>query len=283
MIPRRNVPPLAGRPAATRSIRELMDLSGRRALVTGGAGHIGAAISEAFVELGARVGILDLHAGACRKQALALAELRPGSAIAFSCDLRDDTATRKAVRGAARQMGGLDVLVHCAAYVGTTKVPGWSVPFERQTVEAWDAALRVNLTSAFVMVQEAREALAASGHGSVILIASMYGVVGPDPRLYTGTTMANPVGYGASKGGLLQLTRYLATLLAPRVRVNAVSPGGVWRDQPAVFQERYVSRTPLGRMATETDVKGAAVYLASDLSSYVTGHNLVVDGGWTIW
>jgi len=95
--------------------------------------------------------------------------------------------------------------------------------------------------------------------------------------------MANPSGYGASKGGLLQLMRHLATVLAPEVRVNAISPGGVWRQQPEAFHDRYRARTPLGRMATEEDLKGAAAYLASDLSSYVTGHNLIVDGGWTAW
>ena len=95
--------------------------------------------------------------------------------------------------------------------------------------------------------------------------------------------MANPMAYGASKGGLLQLVRYLATTLAPRVRVNAISPGGVERGQPAAFVERYTARTPLGRMATEEDVKGAVAFLASDLSAYVTGHNLVIDGGWTTW
>jgi len=95
--------------------------------------------------------------------------------------------------------------------------------------------------------------------------------------------MANPAGYNASKGGVLQLTRYLATVLAPRTRVNAISPGGVWRQQPDVFRQRYEARTPLARMAAEEDLKGAVAYLASDLSAYVTGQNLVVDGGWTAW
>jgi NAD(P)-dependent dehydrogenase (short-subunit alcohol dehydrogenase family) len=95
--------------------------------------------------------------------------------------------------------------------------------------------------------------------------------------------MNNAAGYAASKGGLLQLMRYLSTLLAPEVRVNAISPGGVWRGQPEAFHERYKARTPLGRMAREEDLKGAICYLASDLSLYVTGHNLVVDGGWTAW
>ena len=102
-------------------------------------------------------------------------------------------------------------------------------------------------------------------------------------RLYEGTVMGNPAAYGASKGGLLQLTRWLATVMAPAVRVNAITPGGVWRNQPEPFRTRYEERTPLRRMATEEDLKGAIAYLASDLSSYVTGHNLVVDGGWTTW
>ena len=119
--------------------------------------------------------------------------------------------------------------------------------------------------------------------GSVILIASIYGLVGPDLRLYEDTLMNNPLGYGVSKGGLLQLMRYLATILAPDIRVNAISPGGVWRSQAEIFHKRYRERTPLKRMAIEEDLKGAFAYLASDLSAYVTGHNLVIDGGWTAW
>jgi NAD(P)-dependent dehydrogenase (short-subunit alcohol dehydrogenase family) len=181
------------------------------------------------------------------------------------------------------KMDGLDILIHCAAYVGTTQVAGWAAPFEQQSVAAWDAAMRVNLTSAFILVQEAGQALAESTHGSVILISSIYARVGPDLRLYEGTSMSNPAAYGASKAGLLQLTRYLATTLAPRVRVNAISPGGVWRGQPEAFHERYRQRTPLGRMAREEDLKGAVAYFASDLSAYVTGQELLVDGGWTAW
>lgn len=266
-----------------RSVNQLMDLSGRRALVTGGAGHIGFAASEALVELGATVALLDRDETGCQKGADALCRTRAGCARAVVCDLSDEMVTRRVMRDLSREQGGPDIIVHCAAYVGSTSVPGWAAPFGQQTVAAWDAAVRVNLTSAFVLVQEARDALTASGRGVVILMASMYGMVGPDPRLYEGTAIQNPAGYGASKGGLLQLTRYLATVLAPRVRVNAISPGGVWRGQPEDFRERYESRTPLARMATEEDLKGAVVYLASDLSAYVTGHNLVVDGGWMAW
>ena len=266
-----------------RPVESLMSLRGRNALVAGGAGHIGLAVGETLVEMGAKVSILDLDAPACQDRVATLERLREGTAFSVPCDLRDEQAQRAAVRQSIDTMGGLDILIHCAAFVGTSPLPGWAVPFDEQSVQAWDAALRVNLTSAFVMVQEAKETLAASGDGSVILFASIYGLAGPDFSLYEGTEMANPAGYAASKGGLLQLMRYLATALAPEIRVNAISPGGVWRHQPEVFHQRYISRTPLGRMAVEEDMKGAVAYLSSDLSGYVTGHNLVVDGGWTAW
>lgn len=267
-----------------RSVHQLTDLSGRKVVLTGGAGYVGLAVGEALVELGATVAIVDRDAKACEERAATLSQLqKKGGTVPLGCDLRDEEATRRMIRDAIKKLGGLDILIHCAAYVGTTTVPGWAVPFDQQTVQAWDEAVRVNLTSAFIMVQEARAALEASGHGSVILFGSTYGLVAPDMRLYEDTTMANPAGYGASKGGLLQLTRYLATVLAPKIRVNAVTPGGIHRNEPKIFQQRYVARTPLKRMANEEDMKGAVVYLASDLSAYVTGHNLVIDGGWTTW
>jgi NAD(P)-dependent dehydrogenase (short-subunit alcohol dehydrogenase family) len=267
-----------------RKLAELMDLSERRGLITGGAGHIGLAVCESLLELGATIAVLDVEKAVCGKRVEALSRIRSGSAIAVPCDLRDEPATRQAVRDVIAKLGGLDIIVHCAAYVGTTSMSGWAVPFEQQTVSAWEAAIQVNLTSAFVIVQEAGQALGASGRGSVIFFGSTYGVVGPDMRLYEGTSMGRqPAGYAASKGGLLQLTRYLATVLAPRVRVNAITPGGVWRGQPDLFHQRYISRTPLGRMADEEDLKGAVAYLASDLSGYVTGQNVIVDGGWTAW
>lgn len=266
-----------------KTICELMDLSGRVALVTGGGGHIGSAIAGAFLEAGANVALCDLSLEACERRAGELEKAGGGRKVYIAADLTKEADAREAVQDVIRRFERLDILVHCAAFVGTTKYPGWTEPFEKQSVGAWDAAMRVNLTAAFVMAQEAASPLKASGHGSVILISSIYGLVGPDWTLYEGTNMTNPAGYAASKGGLIQLARHLATLLAPEVRVNCLTPGGVWRGQPEVFHERYKARTPLCRMATEEDLKGAALFLASDLSSYVTGHNLVVDGGWTAW
>jgi len=260
-----------------------MDLSGRNALLVGGAGHIGLAVAETLIELGANVAVLDMDQAACENRVAALSSIRKDSAFPVLCDLRDEDAQRNAVVRVVETMGGLDILVHCAAYVGTDKMTGWSVPFKEQTVEAWDVGMRVNLTSAFILVQQAREALDASGHGSVILFSSIHGVVAPDFAMYEGTDIGSPAGYAASKGGLLQLMRYMATGLAPNIRVNAITPGGVWRNQAKPFYQRYISRTPLGRMAAEEDMKGAVAYLSSDMSNYVTGHNLIVDGGWLAW
>lgn len=254
---------------ARRSLRDLGDLTGRRAVVAGGSGHLGRTAVEALAESGASIAVLDV--------------VPCDAGIFVPCDLAQEADTRAGIREARERLGGLDVIVHAAALVGTSERDGWAVPFAEQTVDAWDAALRVNVTSLFALVQEAREALVASGRGSVVALGSIYGVVGPDPSLYDGTELANPTAYGVSKGGVVQLVRYLATTLAPHVRVNAISPGGIERGQPQEFVERYRARTPLARMGTEEDVKGAVAFLASDLSAYVTGHNLVVDGGWTAW
>jgi NAD(P)-dependent dehydrogenase (short-subunit alcohol dehydrogenase family) len=258
-----------------RTIHDLMSLAGRVALVTGGAGHIGDAIAGAFAEAGADVAIADCTAPATKG---------PNDLRAFfEVDLATEAAARGLIARVLARFGRLDILVHCAAYTGATALPGWAVPLGQQTVEAWDNAMRVNTTAALVLTQEARAPLERSGHGSVIFVASMYGVISPNPSLYAGTAMQTPAAYSASKAALIQLGRHLATHFSPAIRVNTISPGGVWRAQPEAFVDRYVERTPLRRMATEEDVKGAAAYLASDLSAYVTGHNLIVDGGWTAW
>jgi NAD(P)-dependent dehydrogenase (short-subunit alcohol dehydrogenase family) len=254
-------------------------LDGRVVLITGGAGHLGRALAAAFADLGALVAVVDREADATAAAATAC-----GSACTpFAADLSVDGVAAALPARVHAALGGLDVLVNNAAFVGASDLEGWAVPFAEQSVATWRTALEVNLTAAFALTQAAAPLLATTGHGSVVNVASIYGVVGPDHRLYEGTPMGNPAAYAASKGGLVQLTRWLATTLAPAVRVNAVTPGGIERGQPAPFIERYVARTPLGRMATEDDLVGAVTWLAGDLAAYVTGHNLVVDGGWTAW
>ena len=272
----------SGTRALRRSVAELASLKGRAALVAGGAGHVGRAMAEALAEAGARIAILDLDPERCRQAARDIESLG-GAATAHPFDLANCEGLDRVCAEIAERHGSLDVVVHAAAWVGTTNVPGWNGPFESQTIEAWNRAMTVNLTSAFALAQASAPWVAVGGEGSMTFVGSIYGSAGPDWRLYGGTSMSLPAGYAASKGGLRQLTRYLATTLAPRVRVNMISPGGLIRGQPALFVERYADRTPLGRMGTEEDLKGAIAYLASGLAAYVTGVDLAVDGGWTVW
>jgi NAD(P)-dependent dehydrogenase (short-subunit alcohol dehydrogenase family) len=264
-------------------LKQLMSLEGRVALVTGGAGHIGSVIADGLAELGASVAIADLNEAKPEQTAAAIAKRWNGKAKGFAVNLENSDDAAALAQKTGKEFGRLDILVNCAALVGTNDLKGWSVPFEDQSVETWRRAMEVNLTAPFVLAQAAAGLLRASGHGSVINVASIYGLAGPDWRLYEGTKLGNPAAYAASKGGLVQFTRWLATTLAPNVRVNAVAPGGIERNTPEPFLSRYEARTPLGRMGTEEDIKGSVAFLASDLSAYVTGQVIAIDGGWTAW
>jgi NAD(P)-dependent dehydrogenase (short-subunit alcohol dehydrogenase family) len=264
-----------------RDLKTLMDMTGRRALITGGAGHLGRTMADSLAELGAEVLLVDVAGAPTQAVADEIAERRGTTVTALNCDLEDADARTALVDLVAP--GGLSVLVNNAAFVGTSGLTGWAEPFEGQSVATWRRALEVNLTAGFHLCQLFAPVLKDGPGGSIINIASIYGQWGPDYALYEGTAMANPAAYGASKGGLIQFTRWLSTTLAPQVRANVISPGGVARGQPESFVERYSARTPLRRMATEEDFRGAVAYLASDASAYVTGQVLQVDGGWGVW
>jgi NAD(P)-dependent dehydrogenase (short-subunit alcohol dehydrogenase family) len=266
-----------------KTVTDLFRMDGRVALVTGGAGHLGGAFCEALGELGASVVVIDRDEDHCARRCEEVSSSTGARTHPLPADLAQPDAPRHITEETLRVFGRIDILVNNAAFTGSSKLDGYAVPFQEQSVDAWEAAIRVNLTSVFALVQAAEKSLRASGSGSVVNVGSIYGLVGPNMGLYEGTSMGNPAAYAASKGGLVQLTRYLSTVLAPAVRVNSLSPGGILRGQAEAFVERYCSRTPLGRMGIEQDFKAALAYLASDASAYVTGHNLVVDGGWTAW
>lgn len=260
-----------------------LDLGGRLAVITGGAGHLGRVFGETLVELGAHVVLVDRdEAGLAAAAAVAGAAGR-GAVDTLRCDLESGDDRRALTKTLLGRGDPVSVLVHNAAFVGTSELPGWATPFEAQSLEAWRRALEVNLTAAFDLTQALLPSLRRAPGPSVVHVASIYGVLGPDWSLYEGTSMANPAAYAASKGGLLQLTRWMATTLAPGVRVNAIIPGGIARGQPAPFVARYEARTPLRRLATEDDFRGVLAFLASDASAYVTGQAVGVDGGWSAW
>lgn len=265
-------------------LTEMMSLKGRKALVTGAAGHVGKMVAETLLELGAEVTLTDRDAA--KVQAVAQ-KLGLDDVHWLSADLTHEPDMAAAVRVPADRMGGLDIIVHCAALTGTGPGirQGWAVPFEFQSLEAFRYSLDLNLTAPFVMAQEFMDEKCIGGPGVMVLFGSIYGIVGPQPGLYNGIDCVSqaPAGYSASKGGVVQLTRHLAAIMGPKIRVNSIIPGGLLRGQPREFVRRYSDRTMLGRMGTEDDLRGAICFLTTDMSSYVTGMSVVVDGGYTAW
>lgn len=176
----------------------------------------------------------------------------------------------------------INILVKNAAFVGTSGLPGWGVLFQEQSIDMCRRALEVNLAAVFGSCQGLSTLIKEAKGASIINVASIHGMHAPDWSFYEGTNLGNPAAYGASKGGLIQLTRWLATTIAPEVRVNAISAGRLFRNQPEEFAKWYEAHTPSRRMTSEEDFRGAITYLSSDLSKYVTGQVLSVNGGWGV-
>lgn len=265
------------------TINQLINLRGRCALITGATGGLGRVMADTLAQLGAELFLVDRPGSNITTLADELKSRWDVTAVSLHCDLEQQDHRLQLIEDIKARNEGLNILINNAAFVGTSDLQGWSVPFDQQRIDTWRRAIEVNLTAVFELCQAFSPQLRAAEGGNIINIASIYGEYGPDWRLYEGTTMANPAAYGASKGGVIQLTRWLATTLAPYIRVNSISPGGIIRGQPQEFVTRYELRTPLGRMATENDFRGAVAFLASDMSGYVTGQNLAVDGGWGAW
>jgi len=258
-------------------------LSNRCGVVTGAAGNLGRVFSETLADLGADLILVDIDGKVLNILSRKLKETYNISVTSIECDLEQEKERKSLIDTVKKYKDSLDILINNAAFVGASDLEGWSVPFEEQSIATWRRALEVNLTASFHLCQGLSPLLSNSASGSIINISSIYGCYGPDWRLYDGTSMSNPAAYAASKGSMVQLSRWLATTLAPKVRVNTISPGGIKRGQPESFINKYEQRTPMGRMATEEDFRGVIAFLASDASGYITGQNIMVDGGWGVW
>ena len=263
-------------------LNQLSSLSGRRALITGAAGGLGKVFAETLASLGADLILVDLADTQLKEFAAKLEIQWSVNVHTIECDLEAQDQRNQLITEVLASGKELGILVNNAALVGSSDLVGWAVPFEEQSIDTWRRAIEVNLTAVFDLCQGLTPVLKASQNASIINIASIYGLNAPDWSLYEGTSLGNPAAYGVSKGGLIQLTRWLSTTLAPNVRVNAISPGGIFRNQPDEFVKRYSSRTPLKRMATEGDFRGVIAFLATDMSQYVTGQIISVDGGWGV-
>lgn len=260
-----------------------MNLSNMIYIITGSSGHLGSAIACSLSELGAELILVDHPSSDFESVELLLSSI-PGSRYhVIHCDLSDEHSRFQFIDHVKTNYKSVSCLINNAAYVGSDSLIGWSVPFEEQSLSAWRSAFEVNVTAPFHLIQAFAPLMRNDPSASVLNISSIYGLLGPDWSLYEGTTMSNPAAYSASKGALIQLTRWLATTLAPSIRVNAIAPGGIKRGQPLSFQQKYVLRTPLKRMAEENDFLGTILFLTSSMSSYVTGQVIMVDGGWSAW
>jgi NAD(P)-dependent dehydrogenase (short-subunit alcohol dehydrogenase family) len=272
------------------TIMDKFSLNGRTALVTGGAGLLGRQFTRTLGEAGAKVVVADLDQKAASEQAQEL--MSDGiSAISVGVDVTSPDLVTAMVNSTVGKFGSVDVIVNSAALdpkFDKENLDQQSAnAFETFPLETWKQAIDVNLTGMFLTCQAAARQMLEQGSGVIINICSIYGLAGPDQRLYEqpdGSRLYKPAYYPVSKAGVLGLTRYLAAYYAGKnIRVNALTPGGVFNDHDANFTEKYTPKTMLGRMAEIDELNGGLLFLASDASSYMTGSNLVVDGGYTAW
>lgn len=269
-------------PSKSPSVQKLFDLTGRTALVVGGAGLLGGEISYAFAELGAKVLIASRDVAKTEAFARTLADTVEGADVDVTVvDITQPASIDALIEWTRAKTGGsLDILVNS----------GWSGrknTFESISDEDWNLDIEVCLNGVFRTTKRAFPLLKERG-GNVLSIASMYGHVAPDYRMYDSERFANPPSYGAAKAGVIQLTKYLASFLSPySIRANCISPGPfpfeqTQRENPD-FVDRLKAKNPLNRLGTPHDLKGAAALLCSDAGAYITGQNICVDGGWAVW
>lgn len=264
-----------------KSLQQLLSLKGKTAVITGGAGYLGTAISETLAELGANLVLASRDQAKCKKKCEEIVRLTGGSiqAVGLELDvLKKDAATNFFVE-VHQHFKAVDILVN-NAWSGNKN--SW----ESITDEDWEHDINMSLNSVFRMTKAAFPDLKDS-RGVILNIASMYGHIGPDYRIYDGKQFANPPSYGAAKAGVIQFTKYLASFLSPHgIRVNALSPGAFPHpptQQHHEFMERLSSKNPMNRIGQPEELKGAVALLCSNAGSYITGQNICVDGGWAIW
>jgi len=262
-------------------------LKGKTAVVTGALGLLGKNHCWALSEAGANVIVVDLNEIECKK----FADSLQTKSLGIYCDITDPESSKKLRDNVLNEFQKIDVLVNNAAINDMLENPATAAEeskFENYPLELWQKSLDVNLTGTFLCSQILGSEMTKAGKGSIINIASTYGIVAPNQSIYKredGTqSFYKSASYPVTKGAIISFTKFLAAYWGNKgVRVNTLSPGGVENNQDDYFVNNYSQQTPLGRMAKPTDYKGAIVFLASDASSYMTGANLVVDGGWTAW
>jgi gluconate 5-dehydrogenase len=267
------------------TVWELFDLTGEVIIVTGAPGQLGTQMSFALAEAGANVVVTSRTLSDCEILASRL-DQEYNESLPFAADVTNESDVIDLVDATLRNFGKIDGLVNNAY-----SAKGYGKNLQDLSVSEWKSAMDGILTQTFICVKSVQPHLAESPNGTITNIASHYGLVSPDQRIYADTDMNNPPNYGAAKAGLMQFTRWLSTYLAnDNIRVNNIVPGGFYNEELAQrkgyteeFLPNYEHRTPLGRMGDSTDLKGAVVFLNSMASKWMTGQDLIIDGGWTAW
>lgn len=268
--------------------RDLFTLSGKVAVVTGGVGILGRHFCAGLAAYGAALAVVDLDQGACDGLAAQVTQQFGVPAVGIACDVSDSAQVRAMTARVMDKFGRVDALFNNAA--GKPRdMEAYFSPLEDYDEDIWHQVMSVNVDGLFLVARSVGREMARAGRGSIVQTASIYGVAAPDQRIYEGSSymgraINTPPVYSTSKAAVIGLTRHLATYWGARgVRVNTLTPGGVESGQNDTFKQRYSARVPLGRMAQARELIGAVVWLASDASSYVTGQNIIVDGGLTAW
>jgi|APFre7841882630_1041343.scaffolds.fasta_scaffold50050_2 NAD(P)-dependent dehydrogenase (short-subunit alcohol dehydrogenase family) len=259
----------------------IFDIENRTIVLTGACGLIGRKLAEEFLARGAKLVLADLEMSDPAGLATLLNEKKAGYVYGKSCDVARSEEVASLVEYALEKCGRVDVLINSHQY----KPKGFLVArAEEFPEELWDSIIGANLKGTFLTCRDFGKIMLQQGKGSIINFASTYGVVSSNPALYENNSLGNPLAYSASKGGVIMLTKYLGAYWAKGgVRVNCLTPHGVWNNHEEAFVERFSKMSPMGRLMKVDETVGAALFLASDASSYVTGTNLLVEGGWTAW
>ncbi len=266
------------------NVMDLFRLDGKIGLVTGGARNLGFDMALAMAEAGADVAITSRTLESAKKSAKKIANLTGKTILPLQCDVKSEQQVEAMVDAVLDKFGKIDILINNAGNVVSTPE---NAPFEKRPTELWQDTIDTNLNGVFFCSKHVvAKSMKPAKSGSIINIASVTGIVGKDRRVYEGTSMGGAtLDYHAAKGAVISMTRDMGVYLAPDgIRANCISPGGFWRNHPEKFVQAFCKTIPMGRMGQDgKELKGAAVFLASEASSYMTGANVVVDGGLTAW